>query len=108
MTDRQVIAATIVGAALGGLAGFLFFTDRGRMVRRQIEPALEDFVRDWEEDHLKWDANDLLAKIWTWQYGDIGGNQIYRGDFSRALQSIEARAIVMPCSTDMYFVPSNN
>jgi homoserine O-acetyltransferase len=25
--------------------------------------TLEDFVRDWEDDHLKWDANDLLAKI---------------------------------------------
>jgi homoserine O-acetyltransferase len=70
--------------------------------------TLEDFVRDWEEDHLKWDANDLLAKIWTWQHGDISDNQIYRGDFARALQSIEARAIVMPCSTDMYFVPSDN
>jgi homoserine O-acetyltransferase/O-succinyltransferase len=70
--------------------------------------TLEDFVRDWEEDHLKWDANDLLAKIWAWQHGDISDNQIYRGDFGRALQSIEARAIVMPCSTDMYFVPSDN
>ena len=46
MTDRQVVAATLVGAALGGLAGFLFFTDRGRRVRREIEPALEDFVRE--------------------------------------------------------------
>ena len=46
MTDRQVLAATLVGAALGGLAGFLFFTDRGRRVRREIEPALEDFVRE--------------------------------------------------------------
>jgi homoserine O-acetyltransferase len=70
--------------------------------------TLEDFMRDWEEDHLKWDANDLLAKIWTWQHGDISDNEIYRGDFARALQSIEARAIVMPCSTDMYFVPSGN
>ena len=70
--------------------------------------TLEDFVRDWEEDHLKWDANDLLAKIWTWQHGDISDNQIYRGDFSHALQSIEARAIVMPCSSDMYFAPSDN
>jgi homoserine O-acetyltransferase len=70
--------------------------------------TLEDFVRDWEEDHLKWDANDLLAKIWTWQRGDISDNPIYGGDFARALQSIEARAIVMPCSTDMYFVPSDN
>jgi hypothetical protein len=36
----------LVGAALGGVAGFLFFTDRGRQVRREIQPALEDFVRE--------------------------------------------------------------
>ena len=56
--------------------------------------TLEDFVRDWEEDHLKWDANDLIAKIWTWQHGDISDNEIYRGDFNARLQSIRARAIV--------------
>jgi homoserine O-acetyltransferase len=70
--------------------------------------TLEDFVRDWEEDHLKWHANDLIAKIWTWQHGDISDNPIYRGDFNRALQSIRARAIVMPSSTDMYFVSQEN
>ena len=46
MTDRQIVTATLFGALLGGLAGFLFFTDRGRRVRREIEPALEDFVRE--------------------------------------------------------------
>ena len=46
MNDRQAIAATLVGAALGGLAGFLFFTDRGRAMRQKIEPALEDLVRE--------------------------------------------------------------
>ena len=46
MTDRQIVSATLFGALLGGLAGFLFFTDRGRRVRREIEPALEDFVRE--------------------------------------------------------------
>ena len=46
VTDRQIVAATLVGAAIGGLAGFLFFTDRGRTLRRQIEPALDDFVRE--------------------------------------------------------------
>ena len=46
MTDRQIVTATLFGAVLGGLAGFLFFTDRGRRVRREIEPALEDFVRE--------------------------------------------------------------
>jgi homoserine O-acetyltransferase len=69
---------------------------------------LEDLVRGWEEDHLKWDANDLLAKIWTWQHADISQNQLYGGDFKHALRSIRARAIVMPCSEDQYFVPEEN
>ena len=70
--------------------------------------TLEELVRDWEEDHLKWDANDLIAKIWTWQHADISDNDLYRGDFKQALQAIRARAIVMPCSTDQYFVPEDN
>jgi homoserine O-acetyltransferase/O-succinyltransferase len=70
--------------------------------------TLKDFVRDWEEDHLKWDANDLLAEIWTWQHGNISANEIYLGDFKHALRSIRARAIVMPCSEDLYFVPEAN
>jgi len=40
------MAATIVGAILGGIAGYLLFTDGGRRVRRQLEPALEDFSRE--------------------------------------------------------------
>ena len=70
--------------------------------------TLEDFVRDWEEDHLKWDANDLLTKIWTWQHADISDNPMYRGDFKRALGAIRARAIVMPCDSDLYFPPEDN
>ena len=45
MGDKAV-AATIIGAVIGGMAGYLFFTDRGRELRRQIEPALEDFARE--------------------------------------------------------------
>jgi len=83
-----------------------FFAER---LYRELDFAtLEDFMRGWEEDHLSWDANDLIAKIWTWQHGDISDNAIYGGDFARALQSITARAILMPCSTDMYFVPADN
>src|SRR5215471_11639922 len=46
MTNSQAVAATIVGAVIGGIAGYLFFTDHGRYVRRQIEPALDDFARE--------------------------------------------------------------
>ncbi|MGH6748362.1 MAG: alpha/beta fold hydrolase [Methyloceanibacter sp.] len=70
--------------------------------------TLEDLVRDWEEDHLRWDANDLLAKIWTWQHADISQNQVYGGDLKLALQSIRARVILMPCSEDRYFVSEEN
>lgn len=83
-----------------------FFRDK--LYRELGFATLEDFVRGWEEDHLKWDANDLLTKIWTWQHGNISDNKIYRGDFKRALQSIRARAIVMPCRMDLYFVPEDN
>ena len=47
MTDNsQAMAATIVGAVVGGIAGYLFFTERGRALRREVEPALEDIVRE--------------------------------------------------------------
>ena len=46
MNNQRELAATLVGAVIGGLAGYLFFTDRGRSVRRQIEPAIDDFTRE--------------------------------------------------------------
>jgi hypothetical protein len=47
VTDNsRAMAATIVGAVVGGIAGYLFFTDSGRAWRRQVEPALEDIVRE--------------------------------------------------------------
>jgi gas vesicle protein len=46
MNNSRELAATVVGAVIGGVAGYLFFTDRGRSVRRQIEPALDDFARE--------------------------------------------------------------
>jgi hypothetical protein len=42
----QAIVATIAGAAIGGAAGYLFFTERGRALKLQIEPALEKFSRE--------------------------------------------------------------
>ena len=46
MNNSRELAATLVGAVIGGVAGYLFFTEHGRTVRRQIEPALEDFSRE--------------------------------------------------------------
>jgi len=46
MGNSRAVAAAIVGAVVGGLAGYLFFTDEGRRLRRQLEPALDDFARE--------------------------------------------------------------
>ena len=44
--DNRALAAIVAGAVIGGGVGYLFFTDRGRSLRRQIDPALEDIARE--------------------------------------------------------------
>lgn len=71
--------------------------------------SLEDYlVAFWEGRRLGGDANDFLAMIWTWQNADISANRVYGGDFKKALGAIKAKAIVMPCMTDLYFPPEDN
>lgn len=66
--------------------------------------SLEDFlVAFWEGFFLPKDANNLLTMLWTWQNGDISDNEIYKGDFKKALGAIKAKAFVMPSQTDLYF-----
>ena len=71
--------------------------------------SLEDYlVSAWEGRYLQQDANDILAMIHTWQNGDISRNLIYEGDFMKALESIKAKAFIMPSRTDQYFPPEDN
>lgn len=65
--------------------------------------TVDDFLVAWEEEHLAWDANDLLCKLWTWQHADVSDNPLYGGDFAMALGAIRARTIVMPGDHDLYF-----
>ncbi len=71
--------------------------------------SVEDFlVAFWEGLFLSKDANNLLAMLWTWQNGDISANELYGGDFRKALGAITARAYVMPGQTDLYFPPEDS
>ncbi|TWT11672.1 alpha/beta fold hydrolase [Reyranella sp. CPCC 100927] len=71
--------------------------------------SLEDFlVAFWEGFFLPKDANNLLTMLWTWQNGDISDNELYGGDFKKALAAIKAKAYVMPGQTDLYFPPEDS
>ena len=73
--------------------------------------SLEDFLRaEWETAFLDWDANDVLTLLQTWSSGDISRVQAVgphlQGDLSGVLGRIQAKGLVMPCKTDLYFTVS--
>ena len=71
--------------------------------------SLEDFlISNWEGNYLRRDANNLLCQLWTWQHADISNNPLYGGDLPRALGAIEAKALIMPGETDLYFQVEDN
>ena len=81
---------------------------REEMYRLKGFDSAEALMLDWEQDHLDWDANDLLCKLKTWQLGDISANDIYKNDFKAALNAIKAKTIVIVCDNDLYFRPEDN
>jgi len=92
-------------------AGWAFSQDffRNKLFKKLGFKTAEELLQDWESDHVKnWDANNLLAKIKTWQTADISFGPIYNNDFKRALKSISARTILMPCNQDLYFRTKDN
>jgi homoserine O-acetyltransferase len=76
---------------------------RRRLHERLGFASPEALLDAWALEHQGYDANDLLCVLGTWQRADISDNPRHRGDLAQALRAIEARAIVMPCSTDLYF-----
>ncbi|MGB1010804.1 MAG: alpha/beta fold hydrolase [Thiolinea sp.] len=81
---------------------------REKLHRHYGFETAEALLQDWEQDHLDWDANNLLAKLATWQAGDISANGLYEHDFQAALRAIKARTIVIACDNDLYFQPADN
>lgn len=69
---------------------------------------IEALMKDWEEDHIQWDANDLLSKIASWRNADISNHPRFNGSVEAALGAIKARTVVMPGRTDLYFPPEDS
>lgn len=49
MDERsRVLLSALLGAALGGVIGYLYLTEQGRHVRGQIDPTLDGIVAELE------------------------------------------------------------
>ena len=72
-------------------------------------PDLDTFLRtDWEERFARRAAADLLAQLRCWDAGDIADHPRHGGDLPAALRAIEARVLLMPSGTDLYFRVADN
>ncbi len=81
---------------------------REKIYQKLGYPTLDDYLlRFWETNYRKRDPHNLLAMIETWLHCDISDNPIYQGDYQRALAAIQAKTLVMPASTDLYFTPED-
>ncbi len=71
-------------------------------------PDLETYLEtDWASSFARCRAADLYAQALSWQHGDISTPQ-YGGDLKRALTAIEARVLLLPGETDLYFRVADN
>lgn len=58
MDERsRVLLSSILGSAIGGVVGYLYLTETGRKVRKQIEPSLDAVVNELQR------ARDTGAKV---------------------------------------------
>ncbi|MGB2924350.1 MAG: alpha/beta fold hydrolase [Limnothrix sp.] len=70
--------------------------------------SLEDYLlHGWEAGYRKRDPRNLMTMIDTWLRCDVSNNPTYDGDYQRALTSIQAKTLVMPATTDLYFTPED-
>jgi homoserine O-acetyltransferase/O-succinyltransferase len=70
--------------------------------------SLEEYlVQAWEASYRKRDPHNLLAMLDTWLHCDLSDNPRYQGNYEAALGAIQAKTLVMPATTDLYFTPDD-
>jgi len=92
-------------------AGWAFSQDfyRQKLYKKIGYNSVKNLLDGWANDHAKnWDANNLLSKLQTWQLNDISEGPIYNKNYIKALKSIKAKTILMPCNQDLYFRTEDN
>ncbi len=72
-------------------------------------PDLDTFLdKHWAPGFTRRHAADLYAQTATWIASDISDDERYGGDLERALAAVEARVLLMPSTTDLYFPVADN
>jgi len=94
---KPVAALRTFGRIYAGWGvSFEFYRDQ---VYKQVDPPyedLEDFlVRSYEGGFKNGNASDLYAQLKTWHNAPLVTPEV--------LQTIKARCVIMPCTTDAYF-----
>ncbi len=82
--NSRVLLASMAGAVIGGLVGYLYLTDNGRRVRDQIEPRLDDFRH--EISRLRSTVNKAQAAAaegWR-SLNEVVGERPRSGEFAPA------------------------
>lgn len=70
---------------------------------------IDDFmVNFWEAWACSKDPENMLVMANTWQAGDCSQQEPYNGDFDRAMKGINAKMLVLPAKTDLYFPPEDS
>jgi len=91
-------ALKMFGRAYAGWAySAAFFRDG--LYRELGFSDVEALLGWWEQDHLEHRAADLLAVLNTWRAAAVPAPEVR----AAALQRIQARCLLMPSTTDVYF-----
>ena len=71
--------------------------------------STEDFFDGMQATFLAdWHPVDFYKQLSTWMAADVSAHPKFGGDLDAALGAIRARALVMPCDTDVYFRVRDN
>jgi len=71
--------------------------------RRPVQQTVDEVIASRVARDAVRDPNNLILHARTWQRHDVGDTPGFGGDHQKALKSITARVLYMPCETDLYF-----
>jgi homoserine O-acetyltransferase len=70
--------------------------------------TVEEFLKLAESFFVDWVPADTYHQTLTWMAADVSAHPKFDGDLDQALGAIRAKALILPCDTDMYFRVADN